>query len=114
MQSLVRCSRRQFWIPVLIFTASTAAPGYAQVQAPATLADEVVVTATRFKEPQHEVPVGVTVINAEQIRASTAASVPELLMQVPGIHVRDNSGSPNQQVDMRGFGISAIRILWCC
>ena len=31
--------------------------------------------------------------------------VPELLMQFPGIHVRDNSGSPNQQVDMRGFGI---------
>jgi iron complex outermembrane receptor protein len=75
------------------------------VRAPATVAEEVVVTATRFSEPQHEVPVGVTVINAEQIRASTAASVPELLMQFPGIHVRDNSGSPNQQVDMRGFGI---------
>lgn len=46
-----------------------------------------------------------TVIGAAQIRASTAASVPELLMQLPGIHVRDNSGSPNQQVDLRGFGI---------
>ncbi len=105
MQSLGRFNRSQFWFPVIVFSAIAASPGHAQVKAPATLADEVVVTATRFKEPQHEVPVGVTVIDAEQIRASTAASVPELLMQVPGIHVRDNSGSPNQQVDMRGFGI---------
>ena len=46
------------------------------------------------------------VINEERIRASTAATVPELLRQYPGIQVRDNSGSPNQQVDLRGFGIT--------
>ena len=105
MQSLFRFGRRQFLLLVLIVSTVIASPGRAQVRAPATVAEEVVVTATRFKETQHEVPVGVTVVNAEQIRASTASSVPELLMQFPGIHVRDNSGSPNQQVDMRGFGI---------
>ncbi len=95
------------FFPFLIFIVLlTAAPlGYAQQQQPVVVADEVVVTATRFKEPQQELPVGVTVINEEQIRASTAATVPELLRQFPGIHVRDNSGSPNWQVDMRGFGI---------
>ena len=79
-------------------------PGHAQQ--PAVMADEVVVTATRFSAPAQDLPVGVTIISEERIRASTAATVPELLMQFPGIHIRDNSGSPNQQVDMRGFGIT--------
>ena len=89
----------------VLIVSIAAAPAYAQLRAPATVGEEVVVTATRFKEPQRDTPIGVTVISAEQIRANTASSVPELLMQFPGIHVRDNSGSPNQQVDMRGFGI---------
>jgi iron complex outermembrane recepter protein len=106
MQSLFSVYRRGFWF----FSATTAivvaiSPVQAQQQTPVSIANEVVVTATRFKEPPADLPVGVTVINAEQIRGSTAATVPELLMQFPGIHVRDNSGSPNQQVDMRGFGI---------
>ena len=69
------------------------------------VAPEVVVTATRFDESPQSLPVGVTVITAEDIRNSTAATVPELLQHEAGIQVRDNSGSPNWQVDMRGFGI---------
>jgi iron complex outermembrane receptor protein len=91
---------------VVISSLIAASPGYAQQQTPVTVADEVVVTATRFQEPPQQLPVGVTVIGEEQIRASTAATVPELLRQFPGIQVRDNSGSPNQQVDLRGFGIT--------
>lgn len=67
--------------------------------------EEVVVTATRFKEARSDLPIGVTVISERQIRRSTASTLPELLMQQPGIRVRDLSGSPNLQVDMRGFGI---------
>jgi len=85
---------------------SAAVPGYAQPLKRVTIADEIVVTATRFREPQQELPVGVMVIDEERIRASTAATVPELLRQFPGVQVRDNSGSPNQQVDLRGFGIT--------
>lgn len=84
---------------------SVTAPAQAQFSGPPTTGREVVVTATRFNEPQREIPIGVTVIDADQISQSTAATVPELLRQAPGIHIRDNSGSPNQQVDMRGFGI---------
>ena len=96
------------FLPLFVFVAAltAAAPGYAQQRRPVTIADEVVVTATRFREPQQELPVGVTVISEERIRASTAATVPGLLKQFPGIQVRDNSGSPNQQVDLRGFGIT--------
>ena len=90
---------------VLAGSISAALPGYAQQQLPVTVADEVVVTATRFKAAPQALPVGITVITAEEIRNSTAATIPELLRQVPGIQVRDASGSPNQQVDMRGFGI---------
>lgn len=89
----------------LIVTWIAATPGHAQ-QPPVALADEVVVTATRFREPPQELPLGVTVINEAQIRGGTALTVPELLMQFPGIQVRDNSGSTNQQVDLRGFGIT--------
>jgi len=106
MQSFFKFSHRLF--PPCIFFAALAAavPGYSQPHRPVTMANEIVVTATRFREPQQEFPIGVTVINEERIRASTAATVPELLKQFPGIQVRDNSGSPNQQVDLRGFGIT--------
>ncbi len=105
MQSCCKISHRFFPSFIFIVALTAAVPGYAQQRKPVTIADEIVVTATRFREPQQELPVGVTVINEERIRASTAATVPELLKQFPGIQVRDNSGSPNQQVDLRGFGI---------
>ena len=90
---------------VLAGSFSAASSGFTQQQPPVTVADEVVVTATRFKASPQTLPVGITVITAEDIRNSTAATIPELLRQVPGIQVRDAAGSPNQQVDMRGFGI---------
>ena len=105
MRSRFKFKHRFFPSCIFVIALIAAVPGYAQPRKPALFADEVVVTATRFREPPQELPVGVTVINEEQIRASTAATVPELLRQVPGIQVRDSSGSPNQQVDMRGFGI---------
>lgn len=106
MQPFFKFSHRFFRSFFFIVALTAAVPGYAQPRKPVTIADEIVVTATRFREPQQELPVGVMVINEERIRASTAATVPELLRQYPGIQVRDNSGSPNQQVDLRGFGIT--------
>lgn len=72
---------------------------------PLSYAPPVVVTATRFVEPGERFPIGVEVITREDIRRSTAATVPDLLRQLPGIRTRDNSSSPNVQVDLRGFGI---------
>ena len=68
-----------------VLIVSIAAPAYAQLRAPATVGEEVVVTATRFKEPQRDTPIGVTVISAEQIRANTASSVPDCSCQFPGV-----------------------------
>jgi iron complex outermembrane receptor protein len=72
---------------------------------PVTVGEPVIVTATRFEDRYLDKPVNVSIITAEDIKNSTARTVPELLRQLPGIRTRDSSGSPNVQVDMRGFGI---------
>ena len=73
---------------------------------PDIVADEVVVTATRFEEKSSDQPVNVQIINAAQIRESGALTLPELLSQQAGIYTRDASGNPNRQIDMRGFGVT--------
>jgi len=92
--------------PIVAAALSAAAiPAYA-ADAPVS-ADElspVVVTATRFPDERQQFPIGVTVIGREAITRSTARSVPELLSLQAGIQVRDSSGSPDLQIDMRGFG----------
>jgi iron complex outermembrane receptor protein len=85
----------------------TAAAWYAMAaEVPVTVGEPVIVTATRFEDRYLDKPVNVSIITAEDIKNSTARTVPELLRQLPGIRARDSSGSPNVQVDMRGFGIS--------
>jgi len=66
----------------------------------------VIVTATRFPESSLDAPIGMTVITAQQIAETTAKTLPELLSQEAGIVTRDNTGSPDWQIDMRGFGIT--------
>jgi iron complex outermembrane receptor protein len=90
----------------LIAAALCAAiPGHAaDTLAQANELSPVVVTATRFPDERQQLPVGVTVINHEEISRSTARSVPELLSLQAGIQVRDSTGSPDLQIDMRGFG----------
>ena len=65
----------------------------------------VVVTATRFEDDAARYPVGTSVITAQDIGRSAATTVPQLLQSLAGVRTRDLSGSPNVQVDMRGFGI---------
>lgn len=69
-------------------------------------ADEVVVTATRFPERALDAPIGMRVISASDIAASTARDLPEVLGTLGGAHVRSNTGSPDLQIDLRGFGIT--------
>ncbi|RDJ93636.1 hypothetical protein B4Q13_20615, partial [Lacticaseibacillus rhamnosus] len=65
----------------------------------------VTVTATRFDDAAARYPIGVSVITAQDIERSPAFTVPQLLQSLAGIRTRELSGSPNVQVDMRGFGI---------
>ncbi|HWP13412.1 MAG TPA: TonB-dependent receptor [Ramlibacter sp.] len=69
---------------------------------------ETVVTATRFAEPLQSLPLGVSVITADEIHASGAATINEALMRVLGIVGRqDFFGGGEYNLDLRGFGATA-------
>jgi iron complex outermembrane receptor protein len=68
--------------------------------------DAVVVTAKRFPERRVDAPIGMTVITAQDIERDTARTLPEVLSRLGGLHARNNSGSPDLQIDLRGFGIT--------
>jgi iron complex outermembrane receptor protein len=71
--------------------------------------NEVVVTATRFKDKSADKPVNMTVITREDIQHSSARTLPELLSIQAGISTRDIFGNnaASASVDIRGFGAAA-------
>jgi len=71
--------------------------------------EEVVVTASRFKEAATTKPINMTVITRADIQQSSARTVPELLAMQAGISMRDYFGNnaASSSVDMRGFGAAA-------
>jgi iron complex outermembrane receptor protein len=74
---------------------------------PASL-KETIVTATRFAEPAQSLPMGVSVVTAQQIQASGATTINEALMRVLGVVGRqDFFGGGDYNLDLRGFGASA-------
>ena len=93
----------QFTKAIAAVLSATACAAFA-ADTPVTYGPPVVVTATRFEDSANRYPIGVQVITEEDIKRSTASTVPELLRQFAGIRTRDNSGSRDIQVDMRGFG----------
>ena len=89
------------WAIAALVAASPCNPVVAQ-----DTLDPVVVTASRFPERALGTAVGTRVITAEDIARSAARTLPEIIGQLGGVHIRDASGSPNQQLDLRGFGIT--------
>ncbi|MCK5012651.1 MAG: TonB-dependent receptor [Candidatus Omnitrophica bacterium] len=73
----------------------------------ATELDTVVVTATRIAQHNYKIAGNVTVITKEEIEASNAQSVPDILKEALGIHIFDKNTAKTAVVDMRGFGDSA-------
>jgi iron complex outermembrane recepter protein len=69
---------------------------------------ETVVTARRFAEAAQPLPLGVSVVTAEDIRASGAATINEALMRNLGVVGRqDFFGGGEYNLDLRGFGATA-------
>jgi iron complex outermembrane receptor protein len=69
---------------------------------------ETRVTATRFAEPQQSLPLGVSVITADEIRTSGATSVNDAIMRMLGVVGRqDLYGGGEYNLDLRGFGATA-------
>ena len=94
-----------FLCSVLLFPLS----GFASDNDVSTL-DDMVITGSRFKQKNEELPAQITVITAEDIRESGAQSVPDALKNIGGIVITDLSGNgQNQKVDMGGFGETGDR-----
>ena len=68
-----------------------------------------VVTPQRFEAAQEKIAASISVITRDTITHSTATTLPELLSREAGIKIRDNSGNPDTQIDLRGFGITGDR-----
>lgn len=80
----------------------------------ATLAEEtiletVIITATRSEQPAVVTPATINTITREEITASGASSVKEILRTHAGIQLQDNIGNGSRAViSMRGFGANAV------
>ncbi|MGB0466301.1 MAG: TonB-dependent receptor [Pontibacterium sp.] len=84
---------------------AVALPAYAQE----TELDTVIVSATRFEQADNETPTVVNSISAEQIAASGATTIADVLRTQPGIHIRDVAGNNNRvAISMRGFGQNTV------
>lgn len=68
----------------------------------------IIVTATRIGNREYELTGDITVISAQEIEASGARTVAEVLQQVPGIHVYNLSTAKSSVADIRGFGDAAV------
>ncbi len=68
----------------------------------------VIVTSTRFSESAVDLPFGVSVLTAAEIKASGATTVNEAIMKLLGIPGRlDFFGGGDYGLDLRGFGAAA-------
>lgn len=71
-------------------------------------AEQVTVTASRYREKTVRVPANVSVITEEDIAASTAVDIPSLLRTLANVQVIDITGNRRHySVDLRGIGETA-------
>ncbi|MBD3219761.1 TonB-dependent receptor [bacterium] len=67
-----------------------------------SLLDQTIVTASRQEQKLSDAPMAATVITAEQIAASGARSIPDLLRGIPGVDVIQTTSS-NYDISARGL-----------
>jgi len=67
---------------------------------------QILVTGTRFEQQLLDEPVQTSVVTADDILRSGARTLVDVLALQNSIQIIDNSGSPNRQIDLRGFGMT--------
>ncbi|HQP10891.1 MAG TPA: TonB-dependent receptor plug domain-containing protein, partial [Candidatus Omnitrophota bacterium] len=95
---------KRILITIFVIFLSVAVNVFADIE---TEMDTVIVTATRIAQHNYKIAGNVTVITKEEIAASNAQTVPEVLKQALGIYVFDQNTAKTSVIDMRGFGESA-------
>ncbi len=103
MKKLIRA---RGWLPALS-VVSLACMGLTHAQTPPNYGEKTI-TATRFSESAQDLPLGVSVITAQQIKDSGALTVNEAIMRLLGVQGRqDLNGGGEYMLDLRGFGSTA-------
>ena len=106
-----RSARARSAAPWLALLSSAAACGSAHAQSNLPLESRlppVTVTATRFADNAADLPFGVSVLTADEIKASGMATVNEAIMKLLGVPGRqDFYGGGDYGLDLRGFGGTA-------
>jgi outer membrane receptor protein involved in Fe transport len=64
--------------------------------------NQVVITASRRREPAREVPMQVDTLSAEKLQASGASTLTDYLAEEPGIDVKTTGGTGNGAIAIRG------------
>jgi len=73
--------------------------------------EEIVVTATRTEKAVKDISATVSVITREDIETSNATSCPDILSTLPGLFVQKTGSFGRADVDIRGIGDGARRIM---
>ncbi|HSV77888.1 MAG TPA: TonB-dependent receptor [Ramlibacter sp.] len=91
-----------------VLLAAAASLSASAVSAQTSTLPEVRVTATRFSEPSASLPMGVSVITADEIRASGATTINDAVVRLLGVPGRqDLFNGGDVTLDLRGFGATA-------
>lgn len=75
---------------------------------PGVIADIVIVSATRRREPIRDVPLRVETLNTETLERSGAASLTDYVGSLPGVHVSSDGGPGRGQVEIRGVSVGSM------
>lgn len=99
-------ARKWVVLPLIWALAFTGAPVFtADLRAQDYELTDISVTATRTEQDLTKLPRNVTVVTREEIEALNPSTVTEVLQAVPGLVVRDFTGTgASANVDLRGFG----------
>lgn len=107
MKKSIRLRARAFAPALSVLSLAVAALVQAQGVSERVLPDAVI-TANRISQDPTLLPMGVSVITAEEIRASGASDASDAIRWLGGVVTRiDTTGGRNPVLDLRGFGETA-------
>lgn len=89
------------WFFLFLGVAVLVLPGFSEAKEMEEM-EEMVVTASRVKEPKKEITINVSVIDQDAIKTSSARNLGDLLAERAGINIRKYTGTLTS-VGIRGF-----------
>ena len=98
-------TRVRYALPLIIATSLATGATHAQTPAPVTVAP-IVITATRIASDPLNLPMAISVIDADAIsEAQLQVNLSESLQRVPGLNAQNrNNYAQDVQLSVRGFG----------